>query len=121
MVYEGKYYGTLKSELERIWDQAKVPVLDVDVKGALHVKQQYPGSTLSIFIQPPSVEELRKRLELRGTETEESITARINKASYELSFKDQFSRVIVNDDLQEACREAGDMVKQFLGNDERVD
>ncbi|HYM95196.1 MAG TPA: guanylate kinase, partial [Chitinophagaceae bacterium] len=69
MVYEGKYYGTLKSELERIWKKSKTPLLDVDVKGAIHVKQQYPRSSLTIFIQPPSINELKRRLESRGTES----------------------------------------------------
>ena len=87
MVYEGKYYGTLKSELARLWNNQQVPVLDIDVKGAIHVQQQYPNSCLSIFIQPPSVEELKRRLQSRGTETEESLQARVNKASYEISFK----------------------------------
>ena len=70
MVYEGKYYGTLKAELDRIWAQGKTPMLDIDIKGAIHVQQQFPGNSLSIFIDPPSVDELRKRLEGRGTETE---------------------------------------------------
>jgi len=114
MVYEGKYYGTLKNELERIWNEQKIPVLDIDVKGAIHVKQQYPESCLTIFIQPPSVGELKKRLESRGTETPESLAARISKASYELSFKDQFDKLIVNDDLQKACLEAGIIVGDFI-------
>jgi guanylate kinase len=115
MVYEGKYYGTLKAELERIWQQHKIPVLDIDVKGAIHVQQQYPQSSLSLFIQTPSVEELKKRLESRGTETPESLAARVNKAAYELSFKDQFNKLIVNDDLQRACNEATAIVADFIG------
>ena len=114
MVYEGTYYGTLKSELERIWQQTKVPVLDIDVKGAIHVQNQYPVNTLSLFIEPPSVEELKKRLESRGTETVESLTARINKASYEISFKGHFNEVIVNDNLDRACAEALKLVGDFL-------
>jgi guanylate kinase len=114
MVYEGKYYGTLKSELKRIWSEGKVPVLDIDVKGAIHVQKQYPRNTLSIFIEPPSVEELKKRLLSRGTESEESLASRISKASYELSFKDQFDRVILNEDLQHALTEAQTIVGQFL-------
>lgn len=99
MVYEGKYYGTLHAELERIWQEGKVPVLDIDVKGAIHVQQQYPNNTLSIFIEAPSLEELKKRLESRGTETPESITTRMNKASYEISFKHHFNIEIVNREL----------------------
>jgi guanylate kinase len=114
MVYEGKYYGTLKRELQRIWDLGKVPVLDIDVKGAIHVQQQYPGNVLSLFIQPPSVEELRKRLESRGTETAESLNARVSKASYELSFSHSFSHVIVNDVLEKACAEAENLVRAFI-------
>jgi guanylate kinase len=114
MVYEGKYYGTLKSELYRLWDNNQCPLLDIDVKGAIHVQQQYPETSLTIFIEPPSVEELKKRLESRGTETAESLQARVNKASYEISFKEHFNKIIVNDDLERACSKAEDIVKEFL-------
>jgi guanylate kinase len=118
MVYEGKYYGTLKSELQRIWALNKVPVLDIDVKGAIHIQQQYPINTLSIFVEPPSVNELEIRLNARGTETIESIQARINKASYEISFKDQFDKVVVNHNLEAACAQAKELVEAFLRNDD---
>ena len=114
MVYEGKYYGTLKTELQRIWNNNKIPVLDIDVKGAIHVQQQYPQTSLSLFIQAPSVDELKKRLESRGTESAESVTARVNKAAYELSFKDHFNKVIINDELQRACGEAETIVAGFI-------
>ena len=114
MVYEGKYYGTLKSEIRRIWGGSKTPLLDIDVQGALHVQQQHPDNSLSIFIDPPSVDELKKRLSSRGTETTESMLARINKASYELTFKGHFNKIIVNDDLNKACREAEAIVAEFL-------
>ncbi|THU41693.1 guanylate kinase [Niastella caeni] len=114
MVYEGKYYGTLKSELERIWHNQQVPVLDIDVKGAIHVQQQYPDTTLSIFVEPPSVDELKRRLSSRGTETAESLQARVNKASYEISFKHHFHSVILNDNLDKACKQAQEVVKKFL-------
>lgn len=114
MVYEGKYYGTLKSELQRIWKNGQVPVLDIDVKGAIHVQQQFPDSTLSIFIEPPSVGELQKRLESRGTETVESLQARVNKAAYEISFKHHFHKNIVNDNLDRACKLAEEYVTEFL-------
>lgn len=114
MVYEGKYYGTLKSEMQRIWNGNKIPVLDIDVKGAIHVQQQYPDNTLSIFIQAPSIDELKKRLESRGTETAESLAARINKASYELSFKDHFNKNITNDNLEAACAEAEAIISAFI-------
>ncbi len=106
MVYEGKYYGTLQSELERIWKTGRIPVLDIDVKGALHIQRRFPESSVSLFIQPPSVKELKRRLESRGTETKESLEARVNKAAYELSFKDHFNYAIVNNHLEDACREA---------------
>jgi guanylate kinase len=114
MVYEGKFYGTLKSELDRIWQQGKTPLLDIEVKGAIHIREQYPHSTLALFIEPPSVDELRRRLEMRGTETIESLLARVNKASYEISFKHHFDKIIVNDDLTKACREAEKAIMEFL-------
>jgi guanylate kinase len=115
MVYEGKYYGTLKKELQRIWDAGQTPVLDIEVKGAIHIQEQYRGSTLSLFIEPPSVDELRRRLEGRGTETPESLHARVNKAAYEISFKHHFDKIIVNENLDHACRDADQAVKSFLG------
>ena len=114
MVYEGKYYGTLKSEMQRIWNNHQTPILDIDVIGAIHVQGLYPKQTLSLFIEPPSVEELKRRLESRGTETAETLQARINKASYEIAFKHSFSKVIVNDELQKACAEAEQIVATFL-------
>ncbi|MDB5205809.1 MAG: guanylate kinase [Flavisolibacter sp.] len=114
MVYEGKYYGTLKSELNRIWKEGKTPVLDIDVKGAIHIQQQFPETTLSIFIEPPSVDELKRRLTSRGTESEESLKARVSKAAYEISFKTYFTKVIVNSQLDEACTEAEAIVLNFI-------
>ncbi len=114
MVYEGKYYGTLKSELQKIWNSGKIPVLDIDVKGAIHVQQQYPETTLTVFIEPPGVDELKRRLQTRGTENEESLNARVNKAAYELSFKQYFNHIIVNDNLERACREAEVIVAAFI-------
>lgn len=114
MVYEGKYYGTLKSELQRIWDEKKSPLLDVDVQGGLHVQEQFREKSLSIFIEPPSIEELERRLRARGTETPESLKARISKASYELSFKHEFDRIVINDSLERACKEAEEIVRKFL-------
>ncbi len=90
-------------------------MLDIEVKGAIHIREQYPHSTLALFIEPPSVDELRRRLEMRGTETVESLLARVNKASYEISFKHHFDRIIVNDDLQKACREAETAIREFRG------
>ena len=117
MVYEGKYYGTLKSEIERIWALRKVPVLDIDVQGAIHVQQQYPVNTMAVFIQAPSSEELKKRLQGRGSETEESLQARIDKSSYEMTFKKHFENVITNKDFQTACFDAEKIVAAFLAKE----
>lgn len=114
MVYHDKYYGTLKIELERIWKQHKVPLLDVDVKGGINIQNQYREHSLSLFIEPPSIEELERRLKARGTETAESLQARINKAAYELTFKDKFDHIILNDKLERACAEAEQIVRKFL-------
>lgn len=117
MVYEGKYYGTLKSEIERIWALQKVPVLDIDVQGAIHVQQQYPVNTIAIFIQAPSSEELKKRLKGRGSETEDSLQARVNKSSFEMTFKNHFENVIVNKDFKTACIEAENIISAFLNKE----
>ncbi len=114
MVYEGKYYGTLKEELARIWSNHQIPVLDIDVKGALHVQKQYPKQSLSLFIEPPSVAALQQRLKERGTETAETLAARVNKASYELSFKTQFDKVVLNEVLEKAQQEALAIVQYFI-------
>ena len=116
MVYEGKYYGTLKSDIERIWKENKVPVLDIDVQGAIHVQQQYPVNTISIFVQAPSVEELKRRLKLRGSETDESLQARVNKSTYEMTFKKHFENIIVNQNFKEACIDAEKIIGNFLNN-----
>jgi len=114
MVYEGKYYGTLKNELQRIWEQGLYPLLDVDVQGGINIQQQFPYDSLSLFIEPPSLEELERRLKARGTESAESLVARLNKASYEITFKTQFDKVILNDNLPRACAEAEEIVRGFL-------
>jgi guanylate kinase len=100
--------------MHRIWKQGKTPLLDIDVQGALHVQQEHPEHSLSLFIEPPSVDELKRRLSGRGTETSESLATRLNKASYELSFKDQFNKLVVNDDLNRACKETEEIVRGFL-------
>ncbi len=119
MVYEGKYYGTLKSEMHRIWKEGKTPMLDIDVQGAIHVQQQYPDNSFSVFIDPPSVEELRKRLSGRGSETSDSLETRMNKAEFELTFKQQFDKVIVNDIFEKACSEAEQAIMNFLETGEK--
>ena len=114
MVYEGRYYGTLKSELKRIRNLNKIPILDIDVKGAIHVQEQYPEQSLSIFVQPPSIEELKRRLEYRATESAEALQDRLNKAAYEISFRHHFNKIIINDNLQRACEEARQVISDFL-------
>jgi guanylate kinase len=116
MVYESKYYGTLKSDIERIWKENKIPVLDIDVQGAIHVQQQYPVNTIAIFIQAPSAEELKRRLKLRGSENDESLQARLNKSSYEMTFKKHFENIITNENFQTACKEVDKIVGDFLNN-----
>ncbi|MEZ5016406.1 MAG: guanylate kinase [Flavipsychrobacter sp.] len=114
MVYEGKYYGTLKIEFERIWKREHYPLVDIDVVGALNVKKQYPENSLSVFIKAPSVEELRKRLEKRGTETPETLEERVGKAEKELDYAPLFDKIIVNDDLETATVELISTVKTYL-------
>jgi len=117
-VYENKYYGTLKSEIERIWDLNKYIAFDVDVLGALNIKKLYGSNALSIFIMPPSLEVLEQRLRNRNTNSEEDIRQRLQKAKFEMSFSDQFDNIIINDDLQTAEYEALTLVTNFLNNRE---
>ena len=114
MVYEGVYYGTLKSELTRIWNLGKIPVLDIDVKGAIKIQKQLGGNCLSIFIMPPSIEVLKQRLENRKTETAENIQMRLDKAAFEISFSNQFNVIIQNNDLTTACTETEKVISNFL-------
>ena len=105
MVYTGKYYGTLKDELERIWAEGRTPLVDIDVKGALAIQEQYPESSLSIFIKAPSLEVLRERLIMRGTESPQMLEERLAKAEYELMDAEEFNLIIINDDLVKATHE----------------
>ena len=114
MVYEGVYYGTLQSELTRIWNLGKIPVLDIDVKGAISVQKQIGANCFSIFIMPPSIEILKERLENRKTETPESLQIRLDKAAYEISFSNQFNAIIQNNDLALACTETEKLITAFL-------
>ena len=115
MVYTGKYYGTLKSEMERIWSAGKCPLVDIDVQGALAIRKKYPDISLTIFIEAPSLEVLRERLKTRGTETEHSLEERINKAVVELTFAPQFDRIIINENLDVATTELRTVVESFTG------
>ena len=113
-VYANRFYGTLKSQVERQASEGQNVVFDVDVKGGCNIKQHYGDRALSVFIQPPSVEELRRRLEARGTDALEVIDQRIARAEYELGFASQFDRIVVNDNLEKAKSEAYDIIRSFL-------
>ena len=113
-VYAGSFYGTLKSEVQRIWDKGHVIIFDVDVKGGVNLKKYFGDKALSVFIQAPSVEELRKRLVARGTDSAEAIAKRVAKASEEMTYADKFDYILVNDDLQKAYAEAEIEVDDFL-------
>lgn len=114
-VYTDKFYGTLKSEVERLTALGKNVIFDVDVVGGVNIKRFYGQRALSIFIQPPSVEELRRRLVSRATDAPEVIESRLAKAEYEMSFASKFDRVIINDDLTTAENEALNIIQDFLG------
>ena len=113
-VYTDKFYGTLKSEVERILNEGDNVIFDVDVVGGCNIKRFYGDRALSVFIQPPSIEELRKRLVGRGTDTPEVIESRIAKAEYELSFANKFDTVVINDDLETAKAKALQVIQAFL-------
>ena len=113
-VYPGNYYGTLESELERIWSLGKVPFFDVDVVGGLNLKKYFREDALALFIQPPSVEVLETRLRNRGTETEESLRKRVGKSVQELAYADRFDKIVVNDLIGKSSSEAMRLVTEFL-------
>ena len=115
-VYEDRFYGTLKEQVETQRNNGENVVFDVDVKGGCSIKKYYGKKALSLFIQPPSIEELRKRLVKRGTDSPEDIEKRISKATYELTFADKFDKILVNDDLDIAKAEALDIVSSFLND-----
>ena len=112
-VYKGSYYGTLVSEVERIWAKGNIIIFDIDVKGGVNLKKLYGENALAVFIQPPSVEELRNRLVGRGTDTPEAIERRVAKAEEELTYSDKFDVVLINDNLEEALQRAEKMVSEF--------
>ena len=118
-VYAGSFYGTLKEEVKRIWAKDHVIIFDVDVKGGVNLKKYFGDKALSVFIQAPSIEELRRRLEKRGTDSPEAIDRRVAKAEEEMTYAPLFDRVLVNDDLETAFKEAEEMVDQFLSEPEK--
>jgi len=113
-VYENHYYGTLRKEIERINNEGRIPLFDVDVKGGINLKKIFGDNALAIFIMPPSVEELRARLIKRGTDSSDEINMRVEKAFSEILLADSFDRVIINDDLDRACREIGSVINSFI-------
>jgi len=115
-VYAGFYYGTLKSEVQRIFDEGKIAVFDIDVKGGITLKNLYGDCALSVFIMPPSIEALRERLVARGTETEESVKRRVAKAQEEITYASSFDKIIINDNLERCLEEAESIVKQFFNS-----
>ena len=115
-VYSNQYYGTLKTEVERIWEEDKTVIFDVDVLGGLNIKKQYPKECLSIFIMPPSIDALRERLSGRSSESEEKIEIRLNKASEEISRNQEFDTVILNDDFEIACKETLEVISNFINS-----
>jgi guanylate kinase len=113
-VYHNNFYGTLKSEVERIWEKGKHAIFDIDVSGGLRIKRKFPEQTLAVFVQPPSIEEMEKRLRNRKTDIEEKIVERVNKAEREMQFAKDFDLILVNDDLNKAKQEAYSMVNDFI-------
>lgn len=114
-VYRDNFYGTLKSEVERLWAEGKNVIFDIDVVGGLRIKKKYPKETLAVFVKPPSVDELKIRLKKRSTESDDKINMRIAKASVELATAPQFDEIINNHDLETALKEAHDLVADFVG------
>jgi guanylate kinase len=114
MVYPGAYYGTTVAEIERIWDEEKTPILDIDVQGAMRVKELYGEKAISIFILPPSLDVLKDRLEKRGTDNEVQIKTRIEKAEEEITFSKKFDHIVLNDDLNKASEQVKMLVIDFL-------
>jgi guanylate kinase len=113
-VYPGAYYGTLKSEIERVWNEGKHVIFDVDVRGGLSIKEHYGDQALAVFVKVPSEEILEQRLRGRGTDSEDSISRRLFKVKFEMSFQDQFDVILVNDDLETSFQKARKLVDDFL-------
>lgn len=112
-VYAGNFYGTLKAEIERIWNEGRNVIFDVDVKGGINLKKYFGDKALAVFVKVPSLEVLKERLKERGTETEESLSRRIFKAKFEMSFQDKFDVVLVNEDLEKSLQEAQQLYEDF--------
>lgn len=119
-VYSGTFYGTLRSEIERIWAQGKHVIFDIDVEGGLHLKRKYGEQALAIFVQPPSLEVLIERLTGRGTDLPEKLAERIRKADKELQYADRFDVILKNFELETACAEAEQLVSEFLSKTDQT-
>ena len=115
-VYKNQYYGTLKTEITRIWEEGKSIIFDVDVVGGINIKNQYSEKCLTIFIMPPSLEVLKKRLAERGSESNQSLQARLGKAESEILRKKEFDHVVLNDDFETACEETSQIIKKFISS-----
>jgi guanylate kinase len=118
-VYPGAYYGTLKTEIQRVWDSGKNVIFDVDVKGGLKLKKYFGDNALAIFVKVPSIQELEKRLRERGTETEDSISKRVFKMKFEMEFQDKFDVVLLNDELETSLTKAKELYEEFI--EEKLD
>lgn len=116
-VYTNNFYGTLKSEMQRIWSEGKTVIFDVDVIGGLNLKKKFQDDAFAIFVKPPSYDELEKRLRDRKTDSEEKIAQRMEKATKEFAFAEEFDQILVNDDLDRACSSATELVKEFLSKE----
>ncbi|MEY5069285.1 MAG: hypothetical protein RLZ47_1147 [Bacteroidota bacterium] len=114
-VYKDNFYGTLRSEIERLWAEGKQVIFDIDVEGGLHLKKKFGDRALAVFVQPPSLEVLIERLHGRATDSQEKLKERIEKAEKELAYADKFDIILKNDDLKTACAEAEQLVSKFLG------
>jgi guanylate kinase len=113
-VYPGQYYGTLRSEVVRIWEKGEHAVFDIDVMGGLNLKKQFGEQACAIFVSPPNLEELENRLRYRNTDDEDSLQKRLGKAEYEMTFAEEFDHILVNDTLEHALQEAERLVKDFI-------
>lgn len=115
-VYKGTYYGTLRSEIERIWSEGKQVIFDLDVEGGLHLKKKFGDQALAVFVHPGSIENIEKRLRYRATESEEKLKQRIDKAAVEMEYSNKFDVVLINENLSDALAEAENLLESFLQN-----